>query len=124
MAIEMPGPGFTKEAAVNLSAKQHFFLVLDGNGRADLPGSGGLPCIGVLQNDPVQFEGASIVDSGTSKVVSNGTIEAGDNVAAASGGKGKEAASGEYILGTALEGDGAVDGTVISVRLEAKGRVA
>jgi hypothetical protein len=124
MAIEMPGPGWTKEAAADLSTKQHYFLVLDGNGRAALPGSDGLPCVGVLQNDPVQFEAASIVDSGTSKVVSNGTIEAGDNVSAASGGKGKEAASGEYIMGTALEGDGAVDGTVISVRLEAKGRVA
>lgn len=124
MAIEMPGPGWTKEAAADLSTKQHYFLVLNGDGRAALPGSDGLACVGVLQNDPVQFEGASIVNSGTSKVVSNGTVEAGDQVSAANGGKAKEAASGEYVMGTALEGDGAVDGTVISVRLESQGRLA
>lgn len=124
MAIEMPGPGFTREAAANYSTKQFYFVTIDGNGRALLPTGDGAVCAGVLQNDPVQFEAATIVDSGTSKVVSNGTIEAGDNVACANGGKGKEAASGEYIQGIALEGDGAVDGTIISVRLQRHGRLA
>lgn len=124
MATEMPGPGFTHEAAADYRTKQFYFVTLDGNGRALLPTADGAVCVGVLQNDPLQFEAATLVDSGTSKVVSNGTIEAGDNVACANGGKGKEAASGEYILGIAREGDGGVDGTIISVRLQRHGRLA
>jgi len=124
MATEIPGFGFTREAAADLSAKQFYFAVLDGNARAALPGSDGLICAGVLQTDPVQYEAANIMATGISKVVSNGTIEAGDNVSAASGGKGKEAVSGEYVQGLALEGDGGVDGTIISVLLRPTGRLA
>lgn len=123
MAYEIPGFAWTLEAAADLRTKQFFFVVCDGNGRAALPSSDGLNCDGVLQNDPVQFDGASIVSDGIVKVVSNGTIERGDNVSCANGGKAKETASGEYILGRALEGDGAVDGTIITVKLQNHGRL-
>jgi len=124
MAYEIPGPGWPLEAAADYRTKQFYFLTVDGNGRALLPTGDGTVCVGVLQNDPLQFEAATIVDRGIVKLVSNGTIEAGDNVACANGGKGKEAASGEYIQGTALEGDGAVDGAIISVLLRPQGRLA
>lgn len=124
MAKEIPGPGWTLEAAADYRTKQYYFITVDGNGRGALPTGDGAVCCGVLQNDPLQYEGATIVDRGITKLVSNGTIEVGDNVACANGGKGKEAASGEYIQGTALEGDGGVDGTIISVLLRPQGRLA
>jgi hypothetical protein len=124
MAIEIPGPGWTLEAAADYSTKQFYFVGIDGNGRALLPTGDGQVCAGVLQNDPEQFEAATIVDRGIVKVVSNGTVEAGDNVSCANGGKAKEAASGEYVQGIALDGDGAEDGTIISVLLRPQGRLA
>jgi hypothetical protein len=125
MAIEMPGlPPWTREAAADYRTKQYYFVEVDGNGRAALPTGDGAVCDGVLQNDPVQYEAATIYSYGISKVVSNGTVEAGDNVSCANGGKAKETASGEYIQGTALEGDGGVDGTIISVLLRPQGRLA
>ena len=124
MSFETPGPGWTVEAAADLSTKQYYFMVLDGNGRAALPGADGAICAGVLQTDPVQFEAATLVDRGLSKVVSNGTVEIGDNVACANGGKAKEAASGEHIQGIAQEGDGGTDGVVIAVLLRPQGPLA
>lgn len=124
MAKEIPGPGWTREAAADYRTKQFYFVAIDSNGRAVLPTADGQRCVAVLQNDPKQFEGATLVDRGISKVVSNGTIEAGKPVAAANGGKGKEAASGEFVLGEALEGDGAVDGAIITVLLKSQGRLA
>lgn len=123
MAKEIPGPGWSREAAADYRTKQFYFVDIDGNGRAVLPTADGALCVAVLQNDPKQYEAATLVDRGISKVVSNGTVEAGDQVACANGGKAKEAASGEYILGKALEGDGAVDGAVITVLLKSQGRL-
>lgn len=124
MAKEIPGPGWTREAAADYHTKQFYFVQIDGNGRALLPTGDGQICVGVLQNDPKQYEAATIVDRGIVKLVSNGTIEIGDNVSCANGGKGKEAVSGEYVLGCALEGDGAVDGALITVLLHPQGRLA
>lgn len=124
MATETPGPGWTVEAAADLSTNQYYFIDIDGNGRAALPTADGAICAGVLQNDPVQFEAATIVDRGIVKVVSNGTVEIGDQVSCANGGKAKEAASGEYVQGKALEGDAGENGAVISVLLRTQGRLA
>jgi len=124
MSYEIPGPGWTLEAAADYRTKQFFFVDVDDNGRALLPTADGQICVGVLQNDPLQFEAATIVDLGIVKVVSNGTVEIGDDVACANGGKAKEAASGEYIQGKALEGDGGVDGAIIPVLLRPQGRLA
>lgn len=124
MAREIPGPGWTLEAAADLSAKQFYFIAADANGRAALPTVDGQMCDGVVQNDPVQFEAATIVDRGIVKVVSDGSIENGKPVSAANGGRGKEAVSGEYIQGRALEGDGGVAGTVVKVLLRTQGRMA
>jgi hypothetical protein len=124
MAYEISGDRWTLEAAADFRTKQYYFMKVDANGRAALPTvDGGLIC-GVLQNDPVQFEAATIDTDGISKVVSDGSIEAGKPVSAANGGRGKESASGEYIQGFALEGDGGVAGTIITVKLMPQGRLA
>lgn len=124
MSFEIPGDTFTREAAADYRTKQFYFMAIDSNGRAVLPTADGALCAGVLQNDPKQFEAATIMTDLISKVVSDGSIENGKPVAAANGGKGKEAASGEYVQGIALEGDGGVAGTVIAVLLRPQGRLA
>jgi hypothetical protein len=123
MAVEIPGFSFTREAAADLRTKQFYFMIASG-GRAGLPGADGLMCIGVIQNDPNIYEEATIVGDGISKVVSDGSIEVDKPIACANGGRAKEAASGEHVQGIALEGDGGVAGTVISVLLRPQGRLA
>jgi hypothetical protein len=124
MAKEIPGPGWTLEAAADYRTKQYYFMKVDTNGRSALPTADGAICCGVLQNDPLQYEGATIVSTGISKIVSDGSVEVGKPVACANGGRAKEAASGEHVQGTALEGDGGVAGTVISILLQPQGRLA
>jgi hypothetical protein len=124
MAYEIPGPAFTLESAADYRTKQFYFVGVDTNGRALLPTADGAIVAGVLQNDPNQFEAATIVDRGIVQIVSDGSIEIGKPVSAKNGGKAKESASGEYVQGVALEGDGAVDGAIITVLLRNQGRLA
>jgi hypothetical protein len=120
MAIEQSLQLISRESAVDLSSKQYYFTVAS-SGKAGLPGSSGLRALGVIQNAPIAGKGTSIAVSGVTHVVSDGSIEVDKPVAAKSGGKAKEAVTGEYIQGTALEGDGGVDGTVIAILLQPQG---
>ena len=122
MAIQQSLQIITREAGIDLSAKQYYFAVANA-GKANLPGADGGRALGVIQNDPTAGQPAVIATGGITKVVSDGSIEIDDAVSIKSGGKAKEAASGEYIQGTALEGDGGVDGTVISILLQPQGRL-
>lgn len=122
MAIEQAQQRISREAGADLSTKMYYFAA-SSSGKAALPGGDGVRTLGVIQNDPRLGEGTSIAVSGITQVVSDGSIEVDKPVAAKSGGKAKEAASGEYIQGTALEGDGGVDGAVISVLLQPQGRL-
>lgn len=122
MAIEQNLQNISREAGADLSAKQYHFAVSN-NGKANLPTADGVRALGVIQNAPPSGQPAVIATEGVTKVVTDGTVEIDDAVAAANGGRAKEAASGEYIQGTALEGDGGVAGTVISVLLKTQGRL-
>jgi len=122
MALEQALQKISREAGVDLSAKQYFFAVSNA-GKANLPAGDGVRALGVIQNDPKLGGATSIAAGGITRVVSNGTVEVDKPVAAANGGKAKEAATGEYIQGTALEGDGGVDGAVITILLQPQGRL-
>jgi hypothetical protein len=122
MAIEQGLDTISRVADVDLSAKQYNFAIAS-NGKAGLPGADGVRALGVIQNNPIAGKAATVATGGITHVVSDGTIEVDKPVAAKSGGKAKEAASGEYIQGTALEGDGGVDGTVIAMLLQPQGRL-
>lgn len=113
----------SRPAAADLSAKIYYF-VRSLNGQAALPAADGGLVLGVLQNDPLAGDGATICDGGRTQVVSNGTVEVDKPVAAANGGKAKEAASGEYVYGIALTGDGGVDGAIIEIQFLPHGRLA
>lgn len=122
MPTEQALQTISREAAVDLSAKQYYFAV-SSNGKAGLPGGDGVRALGVIQNDPKLGKATRIATGGITHVVSDGTIEVDKPVAVKNGGKAKEAASGEYIVATALEGDGGVDGTIITVLLQPMGRL-
>lgn len=124
MAYEIPGPGWSLEAAADYRTKKFYFLIVDANGRAALPAADGAICCGVLQNDPKQYEAATIVDRGIVKVVADGSVAPGEPVSCANGGRAKQSASGEYVQGVAILGDGGVAGTVISVLMRPQGRLA
>src|SRR5947209_6497608 len=113
----------SRPAKVDLDAKQYYF-VRSNTGLADLPAADGGLVLGVLQNDPRAGEGATICDGGRTFVISDGSIEVDKPVAAANGGRAKEAASGEYVQGIALTGDGNVAGARIEIHYNPQGRLA
>jgi len=120
MAFEERLENITLEAAVDLSAKQYFFVAQDANGRAVLAGNGA-NAEGVLQNAPdLLGKAASVAVSGTSKVVAGAAIALNAKVASDAAGKAKTAASGNRVLGVAREA-ALADGDIISVLLKLEG---
>lgn len=120
MATQQALTSISRPAGVDLSAKQYFIAVANA-GKAALPAADGVRALGVIQNDPELGQPAAIAVGGVTKVVSNGTIEVDKPIAAANGGKAKEAVAGEQVLGIALEGDGGADGAIISVLWQPQG---
>ena len=109
----------TLEAGQDLSAKQFFFVSIAADGQVD-PTGDGLHADGVLQNDPAAAgRAAEVAILGITKVVCGGVVTAGGPVASDAAGEAVDAASGDVILGTALE-TGA-DGEVISILFQPRG---
>lgn len=117
MAFETPGFAFSREASGDLSAGQHHFVEIDGNGQIVLISGSGDPAIGVLQNKPVaQGNEGAIMGTGISKVVAGAAVTVGALVMSNAAGRAITATSGEVVLGRALEAAGG-DGEVIPVAL-------
>lgn len=95
---------FTLEAAADLSAKQYHIVRASG---ANLANQASLntdaAIVGVLQNNPQSGEGASIKDSGVGYVVAGGSITVNDRLTTNSSGRAATAASGQVVIGRALE---------------------
>lgn len=110
----------TLEAGADLSAKQFFFVSVAADGQVD-PTGDGLLADGVLLNDPAAAGRAAEVCIGGITRVECGTVgvTAGDDIASDANGNAVTAATGDIILGTALE-TGA-DGEVISIIFEPRG---
>jgi len=116
MAVEQALKVISLLASADLSSYQYRFMKVDSNGKAALCGDGQWG-IGVLQNDPAAADrAASIAVAGASKVEAGGTVTAGGAVASDANGRAVDAASGDYILGMALESATAA-GQVVSVLL-------
>lgn len=118
MAYESVLTKISLEAAADLSAKQYFLVKVDANGKAALCGDGE-NAVGVLQNDPDIGEAAAVATAGITKVECGGVITTGGLVACNADGEAVAAASGDYIIGVALE-TGA-DGRIISINLDKNG---
>ena len=123
MAVNNNQTCVTLEAGDNYAAKQFFFVSMSADGRID-PTGDGAAAIGVLLNDPAAAGRAAEVCIGGVTRVECGTagVTAGDEVASDAAGNAVTAATGDIILGTALE-TGA-DGEVISIIFQPRGAAA
>ena len=110
-------------AAADLSTKQFFLVKMSSTG-INLAGNGELT-LGVLQNKPDALGKAATVASvgSTSKCIAAEAITAGADVASDAAGKAVNAASGDYILGIALD-TVTTDGDLFTVHIMNPGRVA
>lgn len=104
MAYEEAGKVITLPANADLSANQYAFVVVNTSARVALA-SNGADAIGVLVNDPAAAgRPAAIQIDGVAKLkVGSGGLTMGDNVAADTNGVAITAATGDAILGKALE---------------------
>lgn len=106
-------------AGADLSAKQFFFVSVAADGQIDPTGNGAI-AEGVLQNAPAAAgRAAEVAIGGIVKVECGGTVTRGGPVASDASGNAVDAASGDIILGTALE-TGA-DGQVIEIIFQPRG---
>jgi len=122
MAVFQSRDTRTFEAGGDLSAGQFKFVVLAADGQIDLA-TDGAAAVGVLLNEPdAAGKAATVVVSGKTAVTAGGSITAGDDIASDLNGDAITAATGDIIVGYALE-DG-VDGQVIAVELINGGNAA
>lgn len=103
MAYEVPGFSFTLPAGADFTASKQFrFVDVNNAGKAVAPTAGG-GVVGVRQITPRLNEACTIVHSGISFVEAGGVITAGDLIATNATGQAVEAATGNVVLGRALE---------------------
>ena len=112
----------TLEAGQDLSAKQFYFMSVASDGQID-PTGDGLDADGVLQDAPAAAGRAALVAiAGKVKVVCGGVVTRGGPVASDADGKVVNAATGDIILGVALE-TGA-SGRIIEILFQPRGAAA
>lgn len=106
------------EASADLSAKQYFFMKTSATGVASA--GNGEKAVGVLQNKPDALgKAATIAIAGVTKVLAGGTVAVDGDVASDAAGEAVAAATGDQILGIALEAG--VDGDIIAILLQSRG---
>lgn len=124
MAVERPGatiPGV--EASADLTGQQFRFVNVDGEDTVDLASAGGV-AVGVLQNKPDVGQAATVwSDGSTTKVVAEGAVPAGSNVAVGAAAGAVVAAAGNYIQGRCING-AANAGELITLQISKDGRQA
>ena len=108
-------------AGEDLSAKQFKFVTLESDGQVDVADSAGENCIGILLNAPTAGAAATVAISGKVMVEAGGTIAACAAVQADANGDALTAASGDVVMGYALEA--AVDGQIMAIELIQGGNV-
>lgn len=112
----------TLEAGADLSTKQFYFVSVASDGQID-PTGDGLDADGVLQDAPAAAGRAALVAiAGKVKVVCGGVVTRGGPVASDASGTAVNAASGDIILGVALE-TGA-SGRIIEILFQPRGAAA
>jgi hypothetical protein len=112
----------TLEAGADLSTKQFYFVSVAADGQID-PTGDGLDADGVLQDAPAAAGRAALVAvAGKVKVVCGGVVTRGGPVASDASGTAVNPATGDIILGTALE-TGAT-GRIIEILFQPRGAAA
>jgi len=111
---------FSLPAAADLSAKQYRFITIDSSGNAAVSTRGALSC-GVLQDNPAAAtRAARIRPSGLSKVVTGGSVTAGQALVADANGAAVNASSADNaFMGIAVTGG--ASGDIITMLIQARG---
>lgn len=119
MSFDNNKQSITLEAGADLSAKQYFFVSVAADGQVD-PTGDGVHANGVLQNDPdAAGKAATVTIGGVTQVSCGGTVTAGDNLSSDAAGEAVSSATGDVILGTALESG--TDGSIIAMIFNPRG---
>lgn len=122
MAVMQTRDTRTFEAGEDLSAAQFHFVTLEADGQVDLADSAGENCIGVLLNAPAAAgRAATVAMTGRVMVEAGDAVTAGDALQSNAAGEAITAATGDYVMGYALE-DG-VDGQIIAMELIQGGNI-
>lgn len=112
MAVEGPMPvKWTFEAAADLSAKQFHFVKLDADGKVvACSGLTDVP-VGVLQNDPISGEEATVTIVGITKVVADAALNEADLIGPSADGQADARTIGtdttHFVVGQMLTATGA-----------------
>lgn len=110
-------------ANADLSAKQHYAMVITAQDTVDLAVAASR-VIGILQNNPTAGKGAEVRHLGMSLAVTDGSgtaIAAGDLLGANSAGKLVKKATADFAICAVANGASAADGTIIEVMVIAPG---
>lgn len=122
MAVIQTRDTRTFEAGEDLSAAQFHFVTLEADGQVDLADAAGENCIGILLNAPAAAgRAATVAISGKVMVEAGASVTAGDALQTNAAGEAITAATGDYVMGYALE-DG-VDGQIIAMELIQGGNI-
>ncbi len=94
------GGGHGIAAGADLSAKQHYIIVLDTSGDAQLSDATNRGCLGVLANKPESGEGVKfyVVGDITGQVVIGSTFTIGEGIVSDSAGKGIPSSDDEQVV--------------------------
>lgn len=116
MAFEIDKLTISLPTATDLSSHLYCAVTVDGNGNAVLPAADGV-AIGVLQNNPKSGQTAAVRVEGVSMMVASAAVTAGQLVTVDANGEAVPAATGNYVIGIALDSVAAA-GEQISVLLK------
>ena len=93
---------------------QYLFVDVNTSGQAVLVAGQGLNAVGVLQDNPsAAGRVGRIAIGGMVKVMAGDTITAADRITTGADGRAETAATGDFVLGTAITGG--ADGEIITV---------
>ena len=121
MAVIQTRDTRTVIAGEDLSAAQFKFVTLESDGQVDLADSAGENCIGVCLVGGTAGAAVTVAISGKVMVEAGDTVAAGAAVQTDANGDAITAASGDYVMGYALEAG--VDGQIIAIELIQGGNI-
>ena len=114
--------GYAAPAAVDLTGKLNYFGVINSDGEIDLAADGAL-VVGTITEEAALGGDATLSTGFILKVVAGAAITAGAKVASDGAGMAKTAATGNFIVGVALNSPGAA-GVMCEVLVLHAGRAA
>jgi len=109
-------------AGSDLTAAQFKFVSLAADVQVDVTAAAGGNAIGILSNNPDVGQAATVTVTGGYMVEAGGTITAGDQVQSSATGTALLAATGDVVLGYALED--AVVGQIMRIEFITGGNLA